>query len=115
MNCKNCGTELSEGTPFCTSCGTPTEEEPTVQKTSVAEKDAPAVKKYAGKAIAGFVLALVGIVVAAIPCGILGLVFSALAMKITETAQYKGRGLAISGLVISIIDIVLGFIFLVTL
>ena len=70
-------------------------------------------KKFSGKAITGFVLALIGIVGFALPCGILSLVFSALAMKETELPQYKGRGMTISGLVISIIDIVVGIVYLV--
>lgn len=68
--------------------------------------------KYSGKSIAGFVLSLVGILVAAIPCGIIGLVFSALGMRDVDALAYRGKGLAISGLVISIIDIVVGIFYL---
>lgn len=69
--------------------------------------------KVFGKRHCGFVLSLVGIIVAAIPCGIIGVIFSSLALKEVELPQYKGKGFVISGLVVSIIDIVLGIVQLV--
>ena len=50
-------------------------------------------------AIAGFVLALVGLLILPIVFGPLGLIFSALGFK-----QGKKKGLAIAGLVISIFN-----------
>ena len=52
-------------------------------------------------AIAGFVLALVGLLILPIILGPLGLIFSAVGI-----AKKKRFGLAIAGLVISIVDIV---------
>jgi len=64
-----------------------------------------------GMAIAGFVLALVGLV----PCfwfwflqipGYLAVIFSVLGMKATAGNAKKGRGLAIAGLVVGIVAVV---------
>lgn len=57
--------------------------------------------KTNGMAIAGFVLSFF--------CGILGLIFSAVALsQISKTGQ-GGKGLAIAGLVISIVSMIAGF------
>lgn len=47
--------------------------------------------KYSGKAIAGFVLGLVGLIVSALICGTLGIIFSALGM--VETQKKEKRAL----------------------
>ncbi len=111
MICKNCGTILEENSNTCPICGTQITEDNNHKEKQFEKVEEPTAKKYSGKAIAGFVLSLIGIIVFAVPCGILGLVFSALAMKEVESSQY-GKAFVISGLVISIIDIVLGIIYL---
>ena len=122
MYCTRCGEPLEENAELCPVCKTPvTKESPTEEATeqnaaftapeAPAPAPAPANKKYSGKAIAGFVLSLVGLLIAAIPCGILGLVFSSISFKETESEK-KGKGLAIAGLVISIVDIVAGILFI---
>lgn len=50
-------------------------------------------------AVAGFVLSLIGLLIFPVVFGVLGLIFSILGMK-----QRRKKGLAIAGLVISIID-----------
>ena len=108
MFCRICGYELPENAQFCSRCGTHVE---TSEFVPTAEESTPAEPaKYSGKAIAGFVIALVGIMISAIPCGIIGIVFSVLGKKETVELNKKGKGLAIAGLVISILDIVLGVI-----
>ena len=59
------------------------------------EQAAPfaALKPYSGKAIAGFVVSLVGV-------GIVGLILSILGLKDTKDGEKRGRGLAIAGVVI---------------
>ena len=123
MYCKYCGTQNSEESRYCSNCGASinanaeqTISESVVQQTAgspVQQPTAsqPIAKKSSGKAIAGFVLSLVGLVFAGIVCGTLGLIFSALGMKETADKTRGGRGLAIAGLVISIIDIVIMFIY----
>lgn len=109
MYCSNCGQLIEENADVCPFCNSSlTKETVTEEKTT---EEVVSNKKYSGKAIAGFIVSLVGILVLAIPCGIIGLVFSALGMKETETER-KGKGLSIAGLVVSIIDVVLGIVML---
>ena len=63
--------------------------------------------KYSGKAIASLVLSLVSLVVtcAAPICGILAIIFGALAFKETNPGQLRGRGMAIAGLVMGILAV----------
>lgn len=55
-----------------------------------------------GMSIASMVLGIVGIVLFALPCGILAIIFSLLGKK------KGGKGFAIAGLVLGIIDVVFG-------
>ena len=128
MFCKKCGNEISDRDNFCTRCGyqvkevekeAPAEEiseapaEVAVEAAMVqAEPKAPAVapavegkKKMAGKAVAGFVVSLAGLLVSPIICGIIGIILSVKGMKQTKSGELRGRGLAIAGLVLGIISI----------
>ena len=122
MYCEKCGSALDENN-VCPTCkgekldvdaavGEPSVEAPAVEPVEVqpAPAQAAPAKKYSGKCISGFVMSLVGMLVVAIPCGIIGLVFSSLGMKEVETTAQKGKGLAIAGLVVSILDIVFGIV-----
>lgn len=65
-------------------------------------------EKRNGMALAGFILGLVGLLTAcywklAVPCGILGLIFSILALVHIADNQERGKGFAIAGLVLSIL------------
>jgi len=63
----------------------------------------PTPKKTNGMAITGFVLSFF--------CGILGIVFSAIGLSQTgKNPNQGGRGLAIAGLIISIVSLVISFI-----
>ncbi len=66
--------------------------------------------KFSGFAIAGFVVSLVGLFIFAIVGGVIGVIMSAFALKETKQNIKRGRGLAIAGLVISIIDIISFFL-----
>lgn len=117
MFCPYCGANLTDNAKFCSSCGAQIEKENTsevvtetnnqLQTNQPTPNTQSTVKKFSGAAIAGFVLSLVGIIVAGIPCGVLGIIFSAAGMSETKNQEKRGKGLAIAGLVISIIDIVL--------
>ena len=134
MYCKYCGNQLSENSKFCTQCGSLVEENTlnnqtneqineqqmsenqpntlnTNQQTIYNAEQIQPIKKYSRKSIAGFVLSLVGLLLAGIPCGILGIVFSSIGLNEVGTKNMKGKGLAIAGLVISIIDIIGALIF----
>lgn len=69
--------------------------------------------KFSAKAIVGFVLSLVAFFVLPLPCGIVGLVFSALALRDAGLGLVRGKGMAIAGLVISIINVVYGTVVLI--
>lgn len=55
-----------------------------------------------GMSIASMVLGIVGLIVAALPCGILAIIFSIVGKK------KGGKGMATAGLVLGIIDVVFG-------
>jgi len=63
----------------------------------------PTPKKTNGMAITGFVTSFF--------CGVLGIVFSAIGLSQTgKNPNQGGRGLAIAGLIISIVSLVISFI-----
>lgn len=69
--------------------------------------------KTSGKAIASLILSLVGIIIAGLICGIVGVIMAILAFNdMSKNPAIKGKGLATAGLVISVIDCVLMFIFI---
>ncbi len=65
-------------------------------------------KKLSIKALVGFIVSLSGLLVLTIPCGIVGLVFSILGMKEIKSSDKTGKGFAMTGLIVSIIDIAIG-------
>ena len=112
MFCKHCGKAIDRDTIYCPYCGKLLDTPDSSDPSSLSNVSEPTVRKYSGKAIAGFVVSLVGILAAAIPCGIVGLVLSLKGLKETDFLNFrefrKGRGLAVWGIVISIIDLVVG-------
>ena len=109
MFCRNCGKEINDTTIFCPYCGTQVANDTEPVKVNLGF-DNPTQKKLSMKALVGFIVAMAGIFIAAIPCGIVGLVFSCKGMKETENSNLRGRGFAIAGLVVSILDIIFGVI-----
>ena len=107
MFCRNCGKEINDTTIFCPHCGAQANAEPEPEKVNL-EFDAPVQKKLSIKALVGFIVSLAGILIAALPCGIVGLIFSILGKKEVDTQGKSGKGFAIAGMVVSIFDIVFG-------
>lgn len=91
--CKSCGAELVDDAIICPKCGVAVEAQNGVKKNNFA--------------IAGFVLALVAMVINgyAIPA-ILGLVFSIVGLVQISKGGYKNKGLAIAGIVLGAIALV---------
>ena len=67
-----------------------------------------------GPAITSFVLALVGLIVAGIPLGILAVIFGIIGLSKSEVTG-TGKGLAIAGIVIGLFDVIAVLIYLSTL
>lgn len=110
MICKKCGAEIDINANFCPYCNEPVIEEQKRVEVNLGY-DAPQNtqnKKMSVKALVGFIVAMAGIIIAAIPCGIVGLIFSIKGKKEAETMGLNGRGLAIAGIVVAIIDIAFG-------
>ncbi|MBO5328061.1 MAG: hypothetical protein J6B04_02675 [Clostridia bacterium] len=100
MFCKVCGKEINENAVVCPHCGC-----------GVAQ----AQKSTSVAAVVGFIMSLVSLFISfycIIP--VLGVVFSGIGMSATSYGKKKGRGIAVAGLVISIISLVLNIIILAT-
>ena len=67
-----------------------------------------------GLAVAGFISSVVGLFIASIPLGLLAIIFGGISLKKIRGSQgrLRGRGLAIAGIVIGIIDVVVMIIVL---
>ena len=80
-----------------------------VQETIQEPIQEPIQEERKGLSIASMVLGLVGLVLFAIPCGILAVIFSVIGKK------KGGKGFATAGLILGIIDLVFGlFAFIVS-
>ena len=129
MVCKNCGARLYTNAKFCAHCGSAVKEiedfsagtvieEPQINQqetthiTETIQQPTPKIEQntqnpFSGKAITGVVVSLVGMLFAGIPCGIIGIIFSSLAMSDIKRKNYRGKGFAIAGLVVSIVGLVI--------
>jgi hypothetical protein len=69
--------------------------------------------KNSGKAIASLVLSLVSILITctAPVCGILSIIFGALALKDTAPNKMRGRGMAMAGLIVGIISVIIAILY----
>lgn len=116
--CSNCGNMISEDSKFCNKCGASTGNNEFINNnvegsnqninTTVNKVDNnQQTTKANGLAIASFVVSLVGLLIFGLPCGIIALSMGLTALKrINLFPEMKGKGLAISGIVIGSIDIV---------
>ena len=98
IKCDECGSEISSKATTCPHCGNPTNK---VDKEPIAET------KTNGFAITGFVIGLVSMLID--PVGIFGtlaVVFSSIGLGKIKNNGQKGKGLAITGLILGIIALV---------
>ena len=127
--CRNCGNKMSEVDRFCPNCGTDSQVEAApVQNNNVQQNynaqpnnnvqqnynaqpnynGQVAPKKTNGLAVASFVCSMVGIVIFGIVMGILAICFGAAGLNRAKTfPQEGGRGLAIAGIVVGIIEVII--------
>ena len=64
-------------------------------------------KKNNGKALASFILSLVGILIAGIPCGIAAIITGVLGITKFNAETEKNKWMAIFGIILGAIDIIL--------
>ncbi len=126
--CKNCGAQINDNEKFCSSCGQKIEEASfgtSEQSNEQSNTDAGAMnynqniyyqpqnQPTSGMAVASLVLGIVGIFISwftlLVP-SILGIIFGAVAIKQCSEKNLNGRGMAIGGLVCSLIIVVIAVI-----
>ena len=107
--CSKCGQEVHDQAVVCVHCGCPIEG---AAQPVAAVADAE--KKFSAMGIVGFILSLVSLFVGLYgTVALAGIIFSAIGIKQCGTGAFKGKGMAIAGLVISIISLVLTLISLI--
>lgn len=111
MNCPRCNAPSAAGAPFCAQCGTPLTAgafppppgpPPGYPPMGYGYPPPVVAMRTSGMAIAGFVLSFF--------CGLLGLIFSILGYNECKGSggTVSGEGLALAGIIISILSILLG-------
>ena len=115
--CTNCGTKLENDVKFCTSCGKAVEGEevsnnnqPVNNTTTVVVNNGQQNPKN-GLAIAGFVVSLVSSLLCCGSFNLISLILSIVGLTKAKDYNGDGKGLAIAGIVISVV----GYIILVCL
>lgn len=129
MFCPICGKDCKENEAFCENCGNPLHRVPPVQPPQYQPEVVPTAPQFQGEVpgktmgIVGMVLGIVSILFGccifylAIPCGIAGIILSAIAMKKAKEVRGKNN-FALAGLICSIVGLVLalmGLVFVVML
>ena len=124
--CSNCGAKMNEGDRFCQNCGTDSlagaQNNNVVQQQTVNNSQPNnnnivqgGTKKTNGLAVASFVCAMVGIVVFGIIMGILAICFGAVGLSRTKYfPEESGKGFAITGIVVGIIEVIIMIFYFVT-
>ena len=107
--CTNCGKEIAEGNTVCASCGTPVEGAvAAAQPTVVVNNNTPtAAKPTNGLAIAGFVTSLVSGILCCGSISVISLILSIVGAVKAKDLGGSGKGMAIAGIVISVIGIII--------
>ena len=105
MYCHNCGAYAPDDAKFCSNCGTKLVQNTTNTSHYTYPPNQQSLPAYSGKAIAGFVVSLAGLLLFPLVCGIVGLILSYKAFDDIQVRGARGNGFATAGIVISIIDI----------
>mgnify|MGYP001623620600 CR=1 FL=1 len=113
MFCKNCGKQIDDNSVVCPYCGAETKSQATAQQPQYQQPQyqQPYQQQYTEKrsnsyAIAGFVLAFF--------FALLGLIFSIIGLRKVDECGGSGKGLAIAGIVLSILSMIGAFIIMIT-
>lgn len=104
MVCPKCGKEIEDGAKQCVACGAQFE----IAQPAVQTKEASKVDKKCKKAKTSFITAIVGLIIAGIICGTYAFVTGIQALKEIKTdKELSGKGMAIAGIVLGLLDVVL--------
>ena len=113
MFCKNCGKQIDDNSVVCPYCGAETKSQATAHQPQYQQPQyqQPYQQQYSEKrsnsyAIAGFVLAFF--------FALLGLIFSIIGLRKVDECGGSGKGLAIAGIVLSILSMIGAFIIMIT-
>lgn len=112
MTCQNCGAQNAPTAAFCSGCaanlrtGMPMQQQMPMHAPMPYPMGAPMQSRFSGMAITGFVLSFF--------CGLLGLIFSSIALGQIKKSNgaLRGGGLAIAGIVIASVGLLLNILFL---
>ena len=111
--CTKCGKELKNEDIFCGYCGNQM-----IEETEDGEK-VVTVSKTNGLAVAGFVVSLSSLLISFWGItSVVGIILSAVALSQIKKTNESGKGFALAGLIICIIEIIImfvAFLFLVIL
>lgn len=101
MFCRNCGTQMADGTTFCPNCGTSQVAQTSEPVYGYAPAPQAQVQPAKGLAIAGMVMGIISIFLFPLITGSLGIIFGGV-------AKSKGNrsGVATAGIVCGIIGVV---------
>ena len=103
MFCKQCGKPIDEGQEFCEEC----KGIATSTYTQAQVNQNVGMKKQNSMALLSFIISLVGLLIAGLPCGIVAIITGIVGLTKFNPETEKGKGFAIAGLIIGIIDAVL--------
>ena len=105
MHCAKCGAENPDGSKSCKNCGTALDQ---LAATQQAPKLTLAAMLAVGSVMLGFLSLFFG------PLSILGIILGGVALKLTaKDPAHEGKGVAIAGLVVSIVMLVIWIILIV--
>ena len=109
--CSNCGRELYESDNVCGFCGTPVNKDGFPFNYSQNVNYQPSsYKKSNGMAIEGFVVSLVSTILCCGVFNLISLILSCIGLSESKKLDGSGKGLAIAGIIISLITIVMAIV-----
>ena len=102
--CTNCGAKLDSKQKFCPSCGKGVNgEEPKSAEKAAVINNVPEQKQTNGLAVAGFIVSLVSSLICCGAFNIVGLVLSIVGLVKAKDYGGSGKGMAIAGIIISVL------------
>ena len=80
----------------------------TEERTTTETTQNTGTRKTSAMALVSFIFSIVGLIIAALPCGIVALITGIIGVAKFNPAKDSGKGLAIAGIIIGIVDIIAG-------